>query len=136
MNTNRTSPAFPLQLRSVIFPVVLGSAIFVAAPFALAKPGTAAAAQQTIPMSILAGTLEPVHGDNPGLPDELIAASRGKILVGSYRICIMTTGVVQSVTPLVGIAGADQASSSAGESHPHALTDPDVKLSLHPAPTI
>ena len=27
-------------------------------------------------------------------------------------------------------------SSSAGESHPHALTDPDVNLSAHPAPLI
>jgi rod shape-determining protein MreB len=27
-------------------------------------------------------------------------------------------------------------SSSAGESHPHALTEPDVKLAPHPAPTI
>src|SRR5215831_18262832 len=27
-------------------------------------------------------------------------------------------------------------SSSAGESHPHALTDPDVNLSAHPAPIV
>jgi DNA-binding NtrC family response regulator len=27
-------------------------------------------------------------------------------------------------------------SSSAGESHPHALTEPDMKLAPHPAPTI
>src|SRR5438132_1737141 len=33
-------------------------------------------------------------------------------------------------------ATADHQSSSGGESHPSALTEPDVKLSPHPAPTI
>src|SRR5262249_3823025 len=31
---------------------------------------------------------------------------------------------------------ADDKSSGAGESHPHALTDPDVNLSAHPAPIV
>ncbi|MBU4154527.1 MAG: hypothetical protein KKD63_16780, partial [Proteobacteria bacterium] len=31
---------------------------------------------------------------------------------------------------------ADDKSSRAGESHPHALSEPDVKLSPHPAPTV
>src|SRR5215475_7099869 len=31
---------------------------------------------------------------------------------------------------------ADDKSSSAGESHPHALTDPDVNLAAHPAPIV
>src|SRR5215510_2740418 len=30
----------------------------------------------------------------------------------------------------------DDESSSAGESHPHALTDPDVNLAAHPAPIV
>src|SRR5262247_3499312 len=31
---------------------------------------------------------------------------------------------------------ADNTSSSAGESHPHALTDPDMNLAAHPAPIV
>ena len=31
---------------------------------------------------------------------------------------------------------SDDESSSAGESHPHALTDPDMNLAAHPAPIV
>lgn len=109
MNTARTSHKFTLRHRSAIFLILLSCTSFFTTPPGLAKAGTKAAAQQTIPLNILAGALEPLQGDDPSLPEELIAASRGKTLVGSYRICIMTSGSVQSVTPLVGIAGADQA---------------------------
>ncbi len=109
MNTTRTSLASTLMLRSLSFLVVLSSASFFATPFGLAQSRTKTAAQQTIPLSILAGALEPVQGDDPTLPDALIAAAHGKTLVGSYRICIMSSGSVQSVTPLISIGGADQA---------------------------
>ena len=87
MNPTRPSPASTLRLRSVLFLVVLSSASLFATPFGLAKSGTKAAAQQTIPLRILAGALELVQGDDPTLPDELIATSRGKTLVGSYELC-------------------------------------------------
>ena len=37
---------------------------------------------------------------------------------------------------ILGISGSPRKSksSSEGKSHPHALTDPDVNLSAHPAP--
>jgi hypothetical protein len=35
-----------------------------------------------------------------------------------------------------GKCALDKESSSAGEFHPHALTEPDMKLALHPALTI
>lgn len=109
MKTTRTSPASTLTLRSLSFLVVLSSASFFATPLGLAQSRTKPAAQQTIPLSLLAGALEPVQGDDPTLPDELIAASRGKTLVGAYRICVMSSGSVQSVTPLTSLGGADQA---------------------------
>lgn len=109
MNTTRTSRTSMLRLRSVLSVVALSTASLLATPFGLAKSGPRTAAQQTIPLNLLAGALEPVQGDDPTLPDELIAASRGKTLVGSYRICVMTSGSVKSVTPLISIAGADQA---------------------------
>ncbi len=109
MNSTCTSHMSMLRPLSVSTLLVLSTASFFAAPFGWAKSATKAAAQQTIPLNILAGALEPVQGDDPTLPDALIAASRGKTLVGSYRICVMTSGRVQSVTPLIGIAGADQA---------------------------
>lgn len=108
MNTTHTSRTSRIRLRSVSFLVVLSSAAFFATPCGLAKSGTKAMALQTIPLQILAGALEPVQGDDPTLPDELIAAARGKKLVGSYRICVTTSGSVLSVTPLISIAGADQ----------------------------
>jgi len=36
----------------------------------------------------------------------------------------------------VAVEHANSESSSGGESHPSALTEPDVKLSPHPAPTL
>lgn len=109
MNAARTTRTPRQLLHSVRFLFAFSTASLCATPFGVAKSGTKASAQQTIPLSLLAGALEPVKGDDPALPDELIATSRGKTLVGSYRICVMTSGCVQSVTPLISIAGADQA---------------------------
>jgi hypothetical protein len=64
---------------------------------------------QAIPLGIMAGAIEPLRGEDPELPDAILASSRGKTLEGAYRICITMAGNVQSVTPVVGIAGADQA---------------------------
>lgn len=55
----------------------------------------------------MAGAVEPVRADDPTLPDEVLAAARGKVLEGTYRMCISMEGSVQSVTPVVSIEGAD-----------------------------
>lgn len=109
MNTTHISHTSTQRLRSVPFLFAFSTGFFLVTPFGAAKSGTKAAVQQNIPLNLLAGAMEPVRGDDPALPDELIAASRGKTLVGSYRICVTTSGCVQSVTPLISIAGADQA---------------------------
>ena len=62
-----------------------------------------------IPLSILAGAFEPLHADDPTLPDEVLAAAHGRTLEGAYKICITPTGNVHSVVPVVSIAGADHA---------------------------
>ncbi len=61
-----------------------------------------------IPLHVLAGAVEPLHADDPTLPDQVLMASRGKVLEGSYKLCISRDGKVQSVTPVVGIEGVDR----------------------------
>ena len=61
-----------------------------------------------IPLQVLAGAVEPLHADDPTLPDQVLMASRGKVLEGSYKLCIARDGRVQSVTPVVGIEGVDR----------------------------
>lgn len=63
---------------------------------------------QAIPLHVLAGAVEPLHADDPTLPDQVLMASRGKVLEGSYKLCIARDGRVQSVTPVVGIEGVDR----------------------------
>lgn len=60
-----------------------------------------------VPLHILAGHIEPVESSDPELPAQVLSASRGKVLEGAYRICILSDGSVQSVTAVVPIAGAD-----------------------------
>ena len=43
------------------------------------------------------------------LPADLVAAARGKVLEGTYKLCIAPNGSVKSVVPVVSIAGADKA---------------------------
>lgn len=107
MNTTRTTHTFTHRLHLLRSRLVVCAATFLATT--LGSVNAQAAAQPTIPLNLLSGALEPVRGDDPVLPDEIIAASRGKTLVGSYRICVKTSGSVLSVTPLISIAGADQA---------------------------
>jgi hypothetical protein len=64
---------------------------------------------RAIPLSIMAGAFEPLHGDDPTLPDAVLAAAHGRTLAGAYKICITTAGNVHSVVPVVSIAGADNA---------------------------
>ena len=52
--------------------------------------------------------MEPIQADDPTLPDQLLFSSRGKVLEGSYKLCISRDGKVQSVTPVVSIQGADR----------------------------
>lgn len=63
---------------------------------------------QPIPLHVMAGAIEPIHGDDPTLPADLMASARGKILEGAYKMCISADGSVKSVTPVVSIAGADR----------------------------
>ena len=63
---------------------------------------------QPIPLHVLAGAVEPLHADDPTLPEQVLMASRGKVLEGSYKLCISRDGKVQSVTPVVGIEGVDR----------------------------
>lgn len=63
---------------------------------------------EPIPLQVLAGAIEPLHADDPTLPDQVLLASRGKVLQGSYKLCIAADGKVQSVTPVVGIEGVDR----------------------------
>lgn len=81
------------------------------APRSSPAPGQAAARESpaTIPLHVLAGAIEPIRSDNPTLPAELVAAARGKVLEGTYKLCIATDGSVKSVVPVVSIAGADKA---------------------------
>ena len=45
--------------------------------------------------------------------------------------------MVDSAPKIVDLAvDADEQSSGPGELHPQALTDPDVSVSTHPAPTV
>lgn len=106
MNPARTPHTSPHRLRSLRSLLLACAATFLATTFGGSH--AQAGAQQTIPLNLLSGALEPVRGDDPVLPDELIATSHGKTLVGSYRICVKTSGSVLSVTPLISIAGADQ----------------------------
>lgn len=106
MNTTRTTQTSRRQLRSLRSLLVVCAATYLTTTFG--GGNAQAGAQQAIPLNLLAGALEPMRGDDPVLPDEIIAASRGKTLVGSYRICVLTSGSVRSVTPLISIAGADQ----------------------------
>ncbi len=62
-----------------------------------------------VPMHVLAGAIEPILSDNPTLPADLVAAARGKVLEGTYKLCIAPNGSVKSVVPVVSIAGADKA---------------------------
>lgn len=86
----------------------------VPAPVAAAAPPIDHPAQLTherepapIPLRTLAGDIEPIRGDDPTLPEPILAASRGKVLEGTYKMCIHE-GKVQSVTPVVSIQGADR----------------------------
>ncbi len=76
-----------------------------------APPGPAAqvqeAAPQALSLQVLAGNIEPLQGEDPVLPDQVLSASRGQVLKGSYKMCISSSGKVKSVTPVVGIDGAD-----------------------------
>lgn len=72
-----------------------------------APPPEQETATQAVPLHILAGAVEPLHADDPTLPDRVLMASRGKVLQGSYKLCISREGKVQSVTPVVGIEGVD-----------------------------
>ncbi|WP_233206460.1 hypothetical protein [Haliangium sp. UPWRP_2] len=63
---------------------------------------------QPIPLHVMAGAIEPLHGDDPTLPADLMASARGKVLEGAYKMCISADGSVKSVTPVVSIAGADR----------------------------
>ena len=71
-------------------------------------PGSAHETAAAIPLQVLAGAVEPLHADDPTLPDQVLMASRGKVLEGSYKLCIARDGRVQSVTPVVGIEGVDR----------------------------
>ena len=74
-----------------------------------ATPPAAKQAPAAIPLHMLAGAIEPIHSDDPTLPADLVAAARGKVLEGTYKLCIATSGNVKSVVPVIGIAGADKA---------------------------
>jgi hypothetical protein len=65
-------------------------------------------ASQGVPLQVLAGNIEPLQGEDPVLPDQVLSASHGQVLKGSYKMCIASNGKVKSVTPVVGIDGADQ----------------------------
>lgn len=73
-----------------------------------APPPEHETAAPAIPLHVLAGAVEPLHADDPTLPDQVLMASRGKVLQGSYKLCISRDGKVQSVTPVVGIEGVDR----------------------------
>jgi hypothetical protein len=109
MDEKRTSTPVCHNRRYLVLWMLLSGAPFVGATPAQAKPGAKAASSQPIPLQILAGAMEPLQGDDPTLPDEVVAVSRGQTLVGRYRICVTTAGRVYSVKPVVSIAGADQA---------------------------
>jgi hypothetical protein len=62
--------------------------------------------------------------DRGCLPRLLTPASRGRL-----------PWAPRSLRPLICLKTENHASSSAGEFHPRALTEPDVRLSPHPALT-
>ncbi len=69
---------------------------------------TQESAPQSLSMQMMAGNIEPLQGEDPVLPDQVLLASHGQVLEGAYKMCISSEGKVQSVTPLVSIDGADQ----------------------------
>lgn len=88
-----------------------------ASPLHYEAPRSASATRQaaakespaTIPLHVLAGAIEPIRSNDPTLPADLVATARGKVLEGTYKLCIATNGSVKSVVPVVSIAGADKA---------------------------
>jgi hypothetical protein len=77
-----------------------------------APPGPRPAQSQEVnpaalSMQLMAGNIEPLHGDDPILPEEVLSSSRGQVLEGAYKVCISSEGSVQSVTPVMSIEGAD-----------------------------
>jgi len=63
---------------------------------------------QALSMQIMAGNIEPLQGEDPTLPEEVLSVSHGQTLEGSYKMCIAADGTVLSVTPVAKIDGADQ----------------------------
>lgn len=63
---------------------------------------------QALSMQMMAGNVEPIEGDDPSLPDQVINTSHGQVLEGAYKVCIASDGKVQSVTPVTSIEGADE----------------------------
>lgn len=63
---------------------------------------------QSVPMNVMAGAIEPLQGDDPTLPDSVMASSRGKTLDGAYRLCIAQSGRVKSVETVRSVDGADE----------------------------
>jgi len=45
----------------------------------------------------------------PHLPDVIKAQRKGQTVLGSYKVCIDTSGSVTSVSPVGSIPGADEA---------------------------
>lgn len=68
---------------------------------------------QALSMQVMAGNVEPIEGDDPSLPDQVLSAKQGQVLEGAYRVCIAADGKVQSVTPVTSIEGADECIVSA-----------------------
>ncbi len=80
----------------------------------------------------------------PLAPGRLVSTGR-PLALNQHRLCGMH-GQTEAIEPLrqdrhnpAGVCfqlASDDESSSAGESHPRALSDPDVHLAAHPAPIV
>lgn len=60
---------------------------------------------KTIPMALIKKDF--LSGEQPKLPDVVLRVFAGKIVTGSYKVCIATTGKIGSVVTIDGIPGAD-----------------------------
>lgn len=49
-----------------------------------------------------------ISGDLPRLPEVIKAQRKGSTVIGTYKICIDTSGRVSEVTPVASIPGADE----------------------------
>jgi hypothetical protein len=81
-------------------------AFFTAAAAAAAATGCAATRPAT-PVEI---RLSRLGGQLPVLPEDVRARQQGEALLSTYKVCLdLTSGTVQHVEPISGVAGADEA---------------------------